>query len=153
VNLNILHRKGIASIIGGAFLILVILSGYAFYALSNNATNELQDVIRAMNRLEDERQQEKLSILITSESITIKNTGSELIAIRYIATTLGDNQQYYFNDMKQRESDVIDPLGTRYINPHHESTWDTSTFSQIINDIGDYRVIVITDRGSVTRYP
>ncbi len=151
--MNILHRKGIASIIGGVFLILVILSGYAFYALNNNATNELQDVIRTMNKLEDERQQEKLSILITSESITIKNTGSELIAIRYIATTLGDNQQYYFNDMKQRESDVIDPMGTRYINPYHESTWDTNTFLQVINDIGDYRVIVITDRGSITRYP
>jgi hypothetical protein len=55
--------------------------------------------------------------------------------------------------MKQRESDVIDPLGTRYINPYHENTWDTHTFLQVINDIGDYRVIVITDRGSITRYP
>jgi hypothetical protein len=145
-------NKGIASIIGAVFLILIILSGYALFSMNNIMENELQDVRREMDKLDEARSREKIQVIIDSRDIIIENKSPNLVAIRYIVTTnIFIDNDYKFNDMIQREKSGLDATGTRYINPGGWEVWDSQTLLQTINGNGDYRIIVITDRGSITR--
>jgi len=131
------HRKGVASIIGGVFLILIIIAGYTFFAMNNIMTNELEDVKRDMNKLDEARSQENILIqLYQVNKINVTNLGKELIAVRYIATASSPDVDYTFNDYKG--------INERFINPG-------KTFATAITVSGDYTIVVITDRGSITK--
>ena len=133
------HRNGVASIIGGVFVILIILAGYTFFAMNNTMTNELEDVKRDMDKLDEARSEENILIDVDAGSqITVTNLGGELVAVRYIATASSVGEDYTFYDLKSLGPD-------RYLNPR-EPLPTSITVSGV-----DYTIVVITDRGSITK--
>jgi hypothetical protein len=77
-----LSKKGVGSVIGAVFIVLIILSGFTFYELSLLNMNDYTATTTAMDMVDRDRSNEKLSILsvqITSDNklnITVKNIGS-----------------------------------------------------------------------------
>ncbi|MFQ6081579.1 MAG: hypothetical protein ACE5OW_07930, partial [Candidatus Bathyarchaeia archaeon] len=51
-------RRGVGSLVGAAFLILILLSGFAFYMLSVNVTGEYRETLGTMDELDLKRKQE-----------------------------------------------------------------------------------------------
>jgi hypothetical protein len=95
-------RRGVASIIGGVFLILIILSAYAFFVMSNQTTNDLQSTIRAMNTFDDDKKQENIKFNnVVSDGtnliISISNQGSKMVNITYIAWLNTEKQNANYN--------------------------------------------------------
>jgi len=86
------YRKAVGSIIGGTFILLILLSGYAFYVFSNRAINAHQQVLSNMREYDIDRSQEDLfrdyPILIAPDNntlrIDIRNNGPKTINIMSI---------------------------------------------------------------------
>ena len=53
-------RRGVGSIIAGAFILLIILSGYEFYLLNNRTQNDYQQVLNEVRESDIDKGQEDL---------------------------------------------------------------------------------------------
>jgi hypothetical protein len=102
------RRKGVGSIIAGAFLVLLLLSGYTFYQINNQAQGDYQQIITTMNNEDISKNQEKIGILSYEPQINLKvnpidpsdplnsleielkvvNNGPEVIVLKYGAILL-----------------------------------------------------------------
>jgi hypothetical protein len=97
-------RRGIGSIIGAVFLILILLSGYAFYTLNFNVTRGYTETLQDMQQLDLERNRENIEFVIVSFNlnelnITVRNTGScqsHLIWLGIFNETVTPNMQHYY---------------------------------------------------------
>ena len=137
MNYRLAHKRGVASIIGGVFIILILIAGYAFFALSSQATNDLQKTLREVSQLDlDKSKEDIISVLFpypTSSNIDIVNSGPKLVKINYIGW-----------------------LNEGEINPrYHFSKWDleipSNGFASIALglDLSGYIVKIITERGNI----
>jgi hypothetical protein len=136
-------RRGVGSIIGGAFLVLIMIIGYAFYVMSNQSVNEFQSILSDMRKLDVDREQEHLYIKTVSPSSTglstdIVNDGPNIINIIYTC----------YRDI----SDPTDPY--HYTSLGGDGIWiDPSASKPIPIDIpgyssyGSYSIRLISDRG------
>ena len=94
-------RRGVASIIGAAFIILIIISGYMFYALTSRSMSQLQDTLRKVSSKDIDKGQEKINfkdvIPYTNTTVGIKvtvaNVGSKIVILRNI-TALDESDRY-----------------------------------------------------------
>jgi archaellum component FlaG (FlaF/FlaG flagellin family) len=147
------YKRGVASIIGGVFIILIILSGYAFYVFSNSVTNDLQSTFKKMSILDDEKNQERLIInnCVSDPSehtglvLDVTNSGQNTILIRYIGTLnnegIDSGVQYNFTDVK-----LLDET-KEYIEPGQSLLYLVPIAS--FNVEGSYIIKIITERGSI----
>ena len=137
MNYRLAHKRGVASIIGGVFIILILIAGYAFFALSSQATNDLQKTLREVSQLDlDKSKEDIISVLFpypTSSNIDVVNSGPKLVKINYIG---------WINEGE--------------INPrYHFSKWDLEIPSNgfasltIGLDLSGYIVKIITERGNI----
>ncbi|MDT8781621.1 MAG: hypothetical protein IAX22_03105 [Candidatus Bathyarchaeota archaeon] len=75
-------KKGVGSVVGAVFVILIILSGFVFYQIALLTMNNYNKVTDDMNQVDWRRNNEELTILsveVTDNNkfnITVKNTGS-----------------------------------------------------------------------------
>lgn len=75
-------KRGVGSVVGAVFVILIILSGFVFYQIALLTMNNYNRVTDEMNQAEWRRSNEELTILsveVTDSNnfnITVKNTGS-----------------------------------------------------------------------------
>lgn len=96
-------RKAIGSIIGGAFILLIILAGFEFYILNNRAQNDYQLTLNEMRDFDIDKNQEDLKvpyiatdgdISTRGDSVTfsgdgsftlhIRNDGPQMVTVEYI---------------------------------------------------------------------
>jgi len=146
-------KRGVASIIGGVFLILIILSGYAFYVLTNSATNDLQNTIQKVSVLDSEKKQESLTVnyVVPNGSsgiiMYVTNSGSILISIKYIGTIDNDdsNAQYNFMDMDKQA--LINTMIETNIDPGKSSSYNMDIVG--FNPSGTYLIKIISSRGNI----
>jgi len=143
-------ERGIGSLVGAAFLILILLSGFAFYMLSVNVTDEYRESLGTMDQLDLKRKQEKLefvSVSTTDENklnITVENTGpyqTHLIWLGVFDETAPPSTQNYYE------------LNGYYINPAQTETGIGST--EMDNEIVEehqYTIQLITDLGNIVVY-
>jgi len=66
------HSRGVGSIIGAVFVALILLSGFTFYAFTQDVTQHYNNTMSAMNDMDWNRNQENIII----KQIAI--TGTEL---------------------------------------------------------------------------
>lgn len=135
-------RRGVGSIIGGAFLVLIMIIGYAFYVMSNQSVNEFQSVLSDMRKLDVDREQEHLYIKTVSPSSTglsadIVNDGPNIINIIYTCYR-----------------DISNPIDPYHYTSLSSGVWidpSTSNFVPInipgYSSTGLYSVRLISDRG------
>jgi len=75
-------NRGAGSIIGGVFVLLILLSGFTFYTLNVNMTKDFTETLQEMQQLDLKRNKENVEFVrvsTTSENklnITAENTGS-----------------------------------------------------------------------------
>jgi hypothetical protein len=97
-------KRGIGSIIGAVFLILILLSGYAFYTLNFNVTRGYTETLQDMQQLDLERNKENIEFVsvlfsLNELNITVRNMGScqsHLIWLGIFNETITPNMQYYY---------------------------------------------------------
>jgi hypothetical protein len=84
------HRKAIGSIVGTAFFVLILLSGYYFYTLMNQGEAQQARVLSDMRTFDIERAQEALAVIDSNNPVqangndllvSLKNTGSRPLNI------------------------------------------------------------------------
>jgi hypothetical protein len=147
VNPRIKHRRGVASIIGGVFLILIIISAYAFFMMSNNATNDLQTTINNQSSLDEDKNQESLSLnyMVPNPDangvvIAVVNSGPKTMTINYIGINDVSNNGIY---------DFSEPSGNANINPGDMSSYNIVPTSNSFQAGHTYRIKLITSKGSI----
>jgi len=109
-------KRGAGSIIGGVFILLILLTGYTFYFLNVNVTEGYNKTLQDMGELDLKRNKENLEFISVSFNednklnITVKNTGSydaHLIWLGIFDETVTLNtQEYYKTDF------YVDPAET-----------------------------------------
>jgi hypothetical protein len=140
MKLRLHSKRGVASIIGGIFLILIIISAYAFFVMSNQATNDLQSTIRAMNSADDNKKQENIVInnvihRDTYLKINIANQGPNYTNIIYISTLNQEKPNDYYNFTKVN----------LYISPGNFTILKIG----VANETGVYQIKAISSNGNV----
>ena len=135
-------KRGVGSIIGAVFLILILLSGYAFYALNFNVTRDYTEILQDMQQLDLERNKENIEFVIVSFNLnklnlTVKNIGScqsHLIWLGIFNETVTPNSQdYYQIDFYVNPAETITNVGNDTI-PSFEGE---ERIIQIVTDYGN----------------
>jgi hypothetical protein len=97
-------KQGVGSIIGGVFILLILLTGYTFYFLNVNVTEGYNKILQDMGELDLKRNKENLEFISVSFNndqlnISVKNTGSydaHLIWLGIFDETVTSNTQEYY---------------------------------------------------------
>ncbi len=98
------NNRGVGSIVGGTFLVLILISGFLFYALVLNVTQHYNDTIGSMSEADWNRSREQLvikDVRITSANklnVTVENRGSVSSRLVWLGifnkTATPESQQY-----------------------------------------------------------
>jgi len=111
-------RRGQGSILGAAFILLILLTSYTFYTLHVEVTNGYMRTLQDMQLLDLKRSKENIefiSVSFTSQdelNITAKNTGSYQVHLIWLGIFDDDTntQDYYkinfYIDPTETESDI-----------------------------------------------
>ena len=139
MNYRLTHKRGVASLIGGVFIILIIIAGYTFFSLSSQATNDLQKTLREVGQLDLDKEKEDIAVsAIASPTefrtiFNITNSGPKLVKINYLG---------WINEGEPNPE-------------YHFSEWDLEIpscgFASIAIgfDMSGYVVKIITERGNI----
>ncbi|NIO36951.1 hypothetical protein GTO27_04520, partial [Candidatus Bathyarchaeota archaeon] len=102
------NKRGAGSIIGAVFILLILLSGFTFYSLKENVTEDYTETVQDMQQLDLKRNKETIefiSLSTTSDNklnITVKNTGSYQIHLIWLGifdeTTSPTTEEYHILD-------------------------------------------------------
>lgn len=140
------NKRGAGSIIGAVFISLILLTGFTFYILNVNVTEDYNKILQDMGELDLKRNKENIeftSVSIASDdklNITVKNTGSYQVHLIWLGvfnkTPTPETQQYYQLD------ENIDPTET-----------ETEIGSNIVISEGsNYVVQLVTERGNTIEH-
>ena len=141
-----LDKKGVGSIIGATFMLLILLIGFTLYTTHLEGIEEYTTILQAMRQLDMKRNKETIeftSVSTTGEdklNITVTNTGSyqaHLIWLGIFDDTVNNTQDYFTLDV------YVDPTETVT-----NISEDTVTIPE-----GQERVIqLVTELGNVFMY-
>jgi hypothetical protein len=152
-------RKGVGSIIAGAFIVLIILSGYEFYLLNNRTQNEYQQILNDVRDSDLKRSQEDLKFTKISPDfdsdefeITIRNDGPEHVTLRFAGIfEEGETETQYF----ELDTNPIEPFDPPNLMPAEIITINLNDESVQIEEDQLYTIHLISNRGNVfpIQYP
>ena len=100
------HKKGVGSIIGAAFLLLILLTGFTYYNFYFNEYRRYTRVLQEMQQLDFMRSAEEIRFVSVSTTdqnklnVTVKNTGSYQVNFIWIGIhdESMNSQEYYSVD-------------------------------------------------------
>jgi hypothetical protein len=107
-------KRGVGSIIGATFLVLILLTGYTFYFLNVDVSADYSKTLEDMQELDQKRNKENIEFTTVSFNqdgklnITVKNTGSQQTHFIWlgIVDETANTQKYYAIDS------YVDPAET-----------------------------------------
>jgi hypothetical protein len=135
------HSRGVGSIIGSVFVALILLSGFAFYAVTQDITQHYNNTMSSMNDLDWNRNQENIVIKqigITGTNklnVTAENDGSvqsHLIWLGIFNTTVTPQNQTY-----QALSEFIAPGETDNMVSNSTVTVGNKYVIQLVTELGN----------------
>jgi len=140
------NKRGTGSIVGAAFLVMILLTGYAFYFLNFDVTEDYNKTLQDMRELD--LKQNKESIESTSVSITadeklnmaVKNTGSYQTHFIWLGV---------FNKTSTPETQQYSSLST-HVDPGESATGIGSTIT--VTSGSQYVIQLVTELGNVFNY-
>jgi len=111
-------KRAQGSIIGAAFLVMILLSGYTFYTLVVSVANDYTETLQDMQQLDSRKYKENIefvSVSFTQDklNITVRNTGpylSHLIWLGIFDET-ANTQDYYEIDFYVNPSEAVTNVG------------------------------------------
>jgi hypothetical protein len=135
------HKRGVGSIIGTVFIALILLSGFAFYALTLDTTQNYNNTISSMSGLDWNRSQENIvfkQISITGTNrlnVTAENDGSIQSHLTWLGifnkTANPENQTY------QALNEYIRPGETDNIISNSTVTTGNNYVIQLVSELGN----------------
>jgi len=131
----------VGTIVGSAFFVLILISGFFFYTLMNQGTYIQQQVFSEMRNFDIERAQENLKCSINpvpdslNLTITLKNTGPRPLNI----TTVGIWNNATFDYYNEITINGVDPL--RWIKAGEQLTFNVTA------PLGTYQMQFLTEKG------
>jgi len=134
-------KRGVGSIIGATFLVLILMSGFAFYEVILNATDHYNSTVDTMSEADWNRGQERIVIKqigVTGANqlnITAENDGSiqsHLIWLGIFNTTANPQNQTY-----QALNDYIKPGDTDSVVSSSTVTQGNKYLVQIVTELGN----------------
>ena len=137
--------KGVASIVGGVFIILIILSTYAFFVLMTQQNADFQSTLRDVSTTEITKNQEQLQIVSILPStkgliITVRNNSPVSTTLKYYAVNSSKlSHQFNYTDVSEESSSLILPGDAN------------NYYFPVLNFNANYhyRIILVTLRGNV----
>jgi len=116
-------KRGAGSIIGATFLVLILLTGYTFYFLNVNVTEDYNKTLQDREELDLKRNKENIEFTSVSFdgnelNITVKNTGSyqiHLIWLGIFDETAANTQDYYKINFYVNPAETIPNIGNTSI--------------------------------------
>jgi len=139
------NDRGAGSIIGAIFILLILVTGFAFYRIDVSVTEDYTKTVQDMGQLDQKRNKEKIeftSISITTANklnITVKNTGSYQTHLIWLGlTNKTANTQEYF-------------IISFYINPA-ETEVNVQNASISITEGHEYIIQLVTELGNSFDY-
>jgi hypothetical protein len=136
-------RHGVGSIVGAVFLLLIILSGFTFYILNVNVTEEYTKTVQDIQQLDLKRNKENIeftSVSITANNklnLTVKNTGSYNVHLIWLGV---------FNKTSTPETQQYSSMDT-YVDPGESATGIGSTIT--VTQGSQYVIQLVTELGNV----
>jgi len=107
------NKRGAGSIIGAVFILLILLTGFTYYFLNVNVTEDYNKILQDMQELDLKRNKENIeftSVSITADeklNMAVRNTGSYQIHLIWLGvfnkTSTPETQQYF------SENTYVDP--------------------------------------------
>lgn len=151
-------RKGLGSIIAGALLVMMMMSGYAISQLNSRAENNYQDIMKNVNVKDISKKQEQLTVLDydprkIGNKLTINiyliNNGPELTVLKYGSLLLDG---VIISDKNYEV--LFDKNGNEYIylSPSEKTNVaiTVSDSASKVYDVNDtYVMHIVTERGNV----
>ena len=134
-------KRGVGSIIGATFLVLILMSGFAFYEVILNATDHYNSTVDTMSEADWNRGQERIVIkqigvtVANRLNITAENDGSiqsHLIWLGIFNTTANPQNQTY-----QALNDYVKPGDTCSIVSSSTVTLGNKYLVQIVTELGN----------------
>jgi hypothetical protein len=162
IRLSLKVRRGVGTIIGGSFIILVMLSAYSFYLVNNKIQNEYNNVLSNMRSEDIDKEQENLIIIDIDKDrynpeyepdypdvelytiwVHVKNDGPKLSQILYYQISDYVNSNNY---------EIVEKLKT--ISPGESGIIDVIVPDED-EDISHYVIQLITSKGNIysSEYP
>ncbi len=135
------HNRGVGSIIGAVFVALILLSGFAFYAFTQDVTQHYNNTMSSMNDMDWNRNQESIiikRIAITGTNqlnITAENDGpiqSHLIWLGIFNTTATPENQTY-----QALNEFVAPSEINNIISNFTVTAGNKYVVQLVTELGN----------------
>jgi hypothetical protein len=135
------NKRGAGSIVGAVFIVLILLTGFTYYFLHVNVTEDYTKTLQDMQELDSRRNRESIEftrVSKTSENklnVTVKNTGSYQIHIIWLGvlneSATPETQDYYKLDV------YVDPAETV-----------TNISSSVTVSTGQLRIQLVTELGN-----
>ena len=139
-------KRGVGSIIGAVFILLILLTGSTFYFLSVNVTENYTETLQNMQEVDLKRNRENIeftSVSITSDdklNMIVKNTGSYQVHLIWLGV---------FNKTSTPETQQYSSENT-YINPGDTATDIGSAIT--VTQGSQYVIQLVTALGNVFNY-
>lgn len=142
-------RRAVGSIIGGVFILLILVMGFTFFSLSNRGVSAQQHIFSEMQGYDIDRAQEKLefsTLRWTPDSIEVKivNRGPKLVNIIKIGLWNGESWNYYPNflagidpdQLVLTNSELISSAGYKTFRLNQSTPLTSKTKLQFLTDKG-----------------
>lgn len=136
-------KRGAGSIVGGVFILLILLTGYTFYYLNVNVTEDYTNTVQDMQQLDLKRNKENIeftSVSITADdklNMTVKNTGSYQARLIWLGV---------FNETSTPETQQYFSLNT-YVDPGETATGIGSNIA--VTSGSQYVIQLVTELGNI----
>jgi len=117
------RRRGVGSIIGAAFILLILMTGFSYYTLQFSETRKYSAVLQEMQEVDLRRNSESVDILSVSLTslnklnVTVTNTGSYQTHILWIGVheVTGNTHDYYELELFIEPGEVLTDIGSEDI--------------------------------------
>ena len=139
-------KQGVGSIVGAVFILLILLTGFTYYIVNVNVTDDYNEILQDIDKIDQKRNKENIeftSVLITADdklNMTVKNTGSHNIHLIWLGVQ---------NQTSTPETQQYSSLDT-YVNPTDDATGIGSTITVTQNS--QYIIQLVTELGNVFNY-
>lgn len=133
-------KRGAGSIIGATFIVLILLTGYTFYFLNIDATDDYNDTLEDMAERDQKRNKENLEFISVSFNggelnITVENTGSYYARLIWLGIFDDDanTEKYYEIDFCVNPAETVTDIGNDTIS----SFEDQERVIQLVTELGN----------------
>lgn len=155
-------RRGVGSIIAGAFLVLIIMSGYALFQFNNEAQSDYQEILTTMSSEDIIRSQEDVDILYYEPEVDVPNTlkitiqiennSPNVVILKYGAILL--EGEIIEDSVDGPYTKLLDQSGNEYIdiNPSGKAFITISRTRPVTEPFeryADYVIHLISENGNV----